>query len=99
MGKTHSARIYWSVEQLALGLPAVDRTVDPAWLLTPGPGSEQGWSLRCEFSSPPALQGTPSVAQVSFVVPEAPHQRLSAGTWLELFERWTRQRARVEILD
>ena len=99
MGTRHTARIYWSQQLLAKGLPAVERTVDPAWLMTPGRGSEQGWSLLCEFRPPPMDQGAPSLARVEFVVAEAPHERLVAGTWLELFERWTSQYARVEILD
>ena len=99
MGEAHTARVYWSEEQLTLGLPVVHQTVDPAWLMTPGRGSEHGWSLRCEFPSPPSVQGSPSLARVSFVLAEAPHERLCAGTWLELFERWSRQHARVEILD
>jgi hypothetical protein len=98
MGTAHAARIYWSVEQVERGLPAVTRTIEPAWFLEAGQGSEQGWTLVCEFDSPPSVQGNPSTAQVAFWVEGAPHERLAPGVALRLFERATRQHARVEIL-
>ena len=99
MRKEHRARIQWSDAQVQRGLPALDRTIDPAWFVEPGRGSEEGWSLMCDFDGPPALQGSPSVARVKFLVEQAPHERLVPGARLELFERGTLQRARVEILD
>ena len=98
MSQRHEARIHWSDAQVARGLPSFDRSIDPAWFVESGPGSEEAWSLKYEFSLAPAVQGTPSTAKVEFLVPNAPHERLRPGVWLELFERATRQRARVEIL-
>ena len=97
--REHSALVHWSAEQIRRGLPSIQRTVDPAWFVEPGNGSEQGWSLVCEFDAPPELQGTPSRARVRFLVSEAPHERLGPGTRLQLFERPTGRRALVEILD
>jgi len=99
MIKEHRARIHWSDAQVERGLPAFDRTIDPAWFVEPGRGSEEGWSLMCDSDAPPAHQGSPSIARVKFLVAEAPHERLVTGTRLDLFERGTWQRARVEILD
>jgi hypothetical protein len=99
MERFHQARIHWSEEQVRRGLPSVSRTTDPSWFVEAGPGSEQGWSLVCEFEAPPAHQGNPSRARVVFLVEDAPHSRLSPGSRLQLFERGTGQRAEVEILD
>ena len=99
MRKAHAARIHWSDAQVERGLPIFERTIDPAWFTSPGRGSDEGWSLVCEFAAPPRLQGSPSSARVEFMVERAPHERLGAGTWLEMFERGTGHRARVEILD
>ena len=95
MATEHLARIFWSDEQCRRGLPAFTRTVDPAWFESP----EEGWSLVCRFHASPREQGSPSVAQVSFSVPEAPHARLLPGARLHLFERSTRLLASVEIVD
>jgi len=98
MQKTHTA-IHWSAEQLKLGLPLSGRRTDPAWFTEPGPGSEEGWSLVCEFEALPASPDEPTIAQVSFMVENAPHDRLRAGTRLQLFEQATRRCVLVEILD
>lgn len=95
MATEHLARIFWSEEQARRGLPAFTRTVDPAWFESP----DEGLSLVCRFHASPREQGTPSVAHVSFSTPDAPHDRLTAGARLHLFERSTRQLARVEIID
>ncbi len=81
------------------GLPAISRTVDPAQFVGVRPGTEDAWSLVCEFDVSPALQGTPSSARVQFYVEEAPHDRLGPGVRLHLFERGTQRYATVEILD
>ena len=99
MQTTHRARIQWSEEQVRRGLPSVSRTTDPSWFDGEGPGSEQGWSLVCEFDAPPAHQGNPSHARVAFLVDDAPGDRLRPGTRLHLFERGTGERAEVEILE
>jgi len=95
MASEHLARIYWSDEQVRRGLPAFTRTTDPACF----DPSEESWSLVCRFHASPREQGSPSVATVGFLMPEAPHHRLVAGAQLSLFERSTRQRARVEIIE
>lgn len=95
MATEHLARIYWSDEQVRRGLPAFTRTTDPAWF----DPSEKGWSLVCRFHASPREQGSPSVANVAFLLAEAPHDRLTAGARLSLFERSTRQRATVEIIE
>jgi hypothetical protein len=99
MRKVHAARIHWSTEQVRRGLPAVARTIDPAWLEAARPRIDEGWSLICEFERPPVEQGNPSVAQVHFLMNDAPLDWLRPGTWLRMFERATQQYARVEILD
>ena len=99
MRKEHNAKIYWSPEQVTRGLPAMARAVNPAWFTEPGRGSDEGWSLVCEFPTSPVEQGVPTVARVRFLVEEAPHDRLRPGTVLRLFEPGTGQRARVEILE
>ena len=91
----HLARITWSEEQVRRGLPAFTRTTDPAWFESP----DEGWTLVCRFHASPREQGSPSVAQVAFVTENAPHDRLTPGTKLHLFERSTRQLASVEIIE
>jgi hypothetical protein len=99
MGKGHAARIHWSPEQMTRGLPAVARTIDPAWLEDARPRVDEGWSLVCEFEPPPAVQGSPSLGRVHFLADEAPHDCLRPGAWLRMFERATQQYAQVEVLD
>jgi hypothetical protein len=99
MGRAHQALIHWSDAQLARGLPDVRRTIDPAWFPEAGLPLGEGWSLRCDFEPPPSHQGSPTRARVQFLVDGAPHERLGRGTVLQLLERATQQRARVEILD
>lgn len=95
MGTEHLARIFWSDEQVRRGLPAFTRTTDPAWFESP----DEGLTLVCRFHASPREQGNPSVAQVAFLTADAPHDRLLRGTRLHLFERSTRQLARVEIVE
>ena len=95
MTPEHLARIFWSDEQVRRGLPAFTRTTDPAWFDSP----DEGLSLVCRFHASPREQGSPSVAQVSFVGAHAPHHRLIAGARLRLFERSTRDVATVEIVE
>jgi hypothetical protein len=95
MATEHLARITWSAEQVRRGLPAFTRTTDPAWFETP----DERWSLVCRFHASPREQGSPSVAQVAFLMEEAPHERLVPGAKLNLFERSTRQLATVEIVE
>ena len=51
------------------------------------------------FEPPPNEQGSPTVARVRFVMPDAPHERLRPGATLRLFERGTHGFANVHILD
>jgi hypothetical protein len=99
MRRAHTARIYWSPQHVALGLPAVTRTIDPTYFDGSDPIRDEGWSLICEFEMSPAKRGHPSTAHVQFFVDHAPHERLAPGTVLWMFERATAQHARVEILD
>jgi hypothetical protein len=96
--RTHQASIRWSAEQEQRGLPAFERTTDPAWHVDEVPKEDEGWSLMCSFDSPPVVQGNPSIAQVRYLMPDAPHP-LVPGLRLRLFERGTSQFADVEILD
>ena len=95
---THQASIRWSAEQDRQGLPAFSRTTDPAWHVDEVPKKDEGRSLMCNFDSLPVVQGNPSIAQVRYLMPNAPH-RLVPGLRLRLFERGTGQYADVEILD
>ena len=94
MRATHSARITWSTERVRRGLWTAHERIVPAWF---GPG-EDGWSLVCKFEQPPAEQGSPSLATVSFWVDAAPHDRLRAGAQLTLFDE-SGDTSVVEILD
>lgn len=93
----HHARIHWSPEQLRLGLPQFTETIDPAWFADESSG--EGWSLVCTFRSTPLEQGSPSAAEVRFLVDEAPAYLLKPGIRLRLFERATQSYATVEVLD
>ena len=95
----HPARITWSSEQVRLGLPAIASSTDPVWLDTDSARSSEGWSLVCRFEAPPLQQGNPSIAQVRFMMAGAPHEQLSPGVTLRMFERATGQLATVEILE
>jgi hypothetical protein len=96
--RTHQASIRWSTEQERQGLPAFSRTTDPVWLVDEIPKQDEGWSLMCDFDSPPVVQGNPSNARVRYLMPNAPH-RLVPGLRLQLLERGTSRYADVEILD
>jgi hypothetical protein len=91
----HRARITWSDAQVRRGLPRTRESVDPAWF----DAGEEAWSLRCRSEAPPAQQGNPSEARISFLVSEAPHGRLVPGAVLHLFERATTGHATVEVLE
>lgn len=95
MMKEHRARITWSEAQVRHGLPRVRESMDPAWF----DAGEEAWSLRCRFDRAPAQQGNPSEGYISFLVPEAPHERLVPGAVLHLFERATTGHALVEVLE
>ena len=94
MMKEHRARITWSDGQVRHGLPRLRESTDPAWF----DGGET-WSLRCRFDRAPTQQGNPSEAHISFLVEEAPHERLVPGAVLHLFERATSGHASVEVLE
>lgn len=83
----HKARITWSPARVAAGLPGVDKLTQPTkpGLHTP-PWGEDMWSLVCIFEPPAASQGNPSLAEVSFLMPSAPHNRLEPGARLLMFD-------------
>jgi hypothetical protein len=97
----HKARITWTAEHVTLSLPAVTEMIDPVWFVLDGEAGleEEGWSLVVRFERSPAEQGNPSEAEVTFLVEDAPHERLTPGGQLKLFERGTRGLASVEILE
>lgn len=97
--RTHAASIRWSSSQERLGLPDEVMVVDPAWLAGEVPKRDASWSLVCEFAATPRRQGNPSLAQVRYLFPEAPHEQLAPGAKLQLFERGTTGVAHVEIID
>jgi hypothetical protein len=76
--RTHQASIRWSTEQERQGLPAFSRTTDPVWRVDEVPKQDEGWSLMCNFDSPPVVQGNPSIAQVRYLMPDAPHRLVPA---------------------
>src|SRR5687768_3221044 len=98
MAVEHPARITWSARHANVGLLTGAETIDPAWFSDATPKVDEGWSLVCQFETPPHIQGNPSVGRVRFLVPDAPHERLRVGTVLHLFERATGDLATVEIL-
>ena len=65
----------------------------------PGLQCAKGGRSICEFDSPPSEQGDPSTARVQFAMEAAPHDRLTPGALLQMFEPATLKHARVEILD
>ena len=99
MIREHRARITWSAAQVARGLPDIAERTDPAWLAADPPGRTESWSLVCRFDGSPKAQGSPSLAWVRFLFPEAPADWLRPGTRLHLFERAADAYATVEILD
>jgi len=62
------------------------------------PWPDETWSLTCDFDVPPAEQGSVGVAQVRFLAPAAPEDRLKPGTKLWLYEGPSLV-ATAEILD
>ncbi|WHI47325.1 hypothetical protein QT397_14300 [Microbulbifer sp. MKSA007] len=59
---------------------------------------EHAWSMLLEFDKAPVKQGNPSLGTASFLVEDAPHERLQQGTIFELYEGPTRV-AEVKILE
>ncbi len=92
------ALIIWSPEHVSAGLIRALETTDPAWLLVNTERSAESWSLRCTFPVPPVIAGSPTPADVSFLMPDAPSHWLRAGARLAMFERATGRYATVEIL-
>ena len=99
MQRQHRARITWSQALTAMGLPAFEETIDPAWLEIGDVGKSDAWSLECRFDEAPSIQGNPSAAHIRFMMPSAPHERLVAGATLYLYEPTTSQLAVVAIED
>ena len=98
MSAEHLAEIEWSDTQVTNGLPAFERTTDPAWFWEDAPRTTEGWSLVCAFAESPSQQGNPSRASVHFLMDTDPHNRLHPGALLRMFERGARQYATVRIL-
>ena len=99
MAFSHKAHITWSKEHFDRGLPAVTELIDPAWFGEEIVAGKEGWSLVCTFDSPLNTSPNPVAARVRFMVGNAPHEQLKAGTRLWLAQRGGRGYARVEVLD
>jgi hypothetical protein len=98
MAPERRARITWSAARIDRGLPAAEELIAPAWFEADPPGAE-GWSLVCRFEHSPEAQGSPSIASVAFMMPDAPHERLAPGARLRLYEGGRDARALVEVLE
>ena len=78
--------------------PTLHYVLPARFLKGPPPWKDDTWSLACDFDVPPAEQESASIAQVRFLVPAAPHDRLRLGTTLWLYEGASLV-ATAEILD
>jgi len=96
--REHRAEIRWSPLREERGLFLVKELIQPAWPGLEGPLGE-GWSLVCRFEQTPAEQGNPSTGLVHFLMDEAPHESLGAGSFLRLFDGFDEVHAVVRVLD
>lgn len=101
--KLHRGRVKWLGPALRgkRALPPVRRYVGIGRFLEDGPAWPDGaWSVELFFEQPPPEQGSDveSEAQVRFLVGDAPHNRMRAGSRFELFEGPTKV-ADIEVLD
>jgi hypothetical protein len=83
------ARINWLTPEQGgrAALPADQRYVTIAKFAEDGPSWPDGaWSVVTEFDVEPIKQGNPSLGTVSFLMENAPRERLAAGTKFELHE-------------
>lgn len=97
---SHKARVRWlsAKERGRIGLPTALRYVGIGRFLEDLPG-EDIWSVVCCFvQPPPEHRSDVSDATVSFLVDEAPQQRLRAGVRFSLYEGLTKV-ADVDVLD
>lgn len=93
------AKITWSPERVAAGLPEAEKLTRPTKPGHDAPSwGEDMWSLVCVFEPPAASQGNPSLADVSFLMPAAPHGRLEPGAKLLMHDA-TFGWADIEILS
>ena len=93
--RSHRAKIIWTGRApatLHYHHPARFKKGPPPW-----PDGDT-WTLSCDFEIPPAEDSSETLANVHFVVPEAPDQRLKPGTTLWLYEGPSLA-AIIEILD
>ena len=81
------AYITWSAARMTAGLPMVQSLTRPARLAPDlPPWGDDAWSLVCVFDPPPAVQGNPSLAHVSFLMKEAPQDWLAPGRTLWMLD-------------
>ena len=69
-------------------LPSSQRLVHPAHFLEDGPTwpTRESWSVALRFDRPPIEEPTPTSAEVSFWMENAPHDRLQPGRRFDLYE-------------
>jgi hypothetical protein len=81
------ATVYWEpVPNRAMtSLLDTYRYIDMSYFEEDGPWPpDEGWSVVLDFERSPMHQGTPSEGFVSFLVPNAPHERLRPGRRFEI---------------
>lgn len=97
---SHSANFYWSDWHRDRTRALGTRYVAPVrFQLGPPPWPDENtWSLICDFTDVVPATTSPVVATVSFLMEAAPHDRLTPGTKMWLYEGKDLV-ARVEVLD
>jgi hypothetical protein len=97
---TTRAKVMWlsPSEGGRASLPDGTRYVTISKFPDDGPRWPDGaWSVVLDFDQPPSLQGTPSLGRASFLVENAPQDRLRPGTRFDLHEG-LRKVATVELV-
>lgn len=97
----HKARVTWvqSSEGGRASLPENQRYVTIAKFAEDGAGWPDGaWSVVLDFAVPPLVQGSPSVGEASFLMENAPQQRIQRGRRFDLYEG-LKKVAVVELID
>lgn len=83
------AKVIWlsASEGGRSALPESRRYVTISRFADDGPNWPDGaWSVVIDFENAPSEQGSPSVGEASFLMENAPHERLHPGQRFELYE-------------